>query len=472
MKFLKISICFYLLFLYTTSSCGASDKAGTAASQFLKIGVGARPVSLGESYVGVSDGVYSINWNPAGLSSLEFPEITASHLIWLAETYEEHLAFAIPLKNIGTFGVNFIYLNGGSLNKYSVDSGGNPVLEGAFNVYDLNIGLSYGNYFKIWNKNLYYGLNIKYISNSIEVEKSNSFAVDLGLLLKDIFESFSIGISVFNIGTSVNFGRTAENLPFYIKTGIFWKVVPEFNLACDLTIPNDNDVKIGIGVESWVVENYFALRCGYTTRLNGGEYAGLSGLTAGAGFNIEGFSLDYAFVPYGDLGYTHRVSLSYSFGEKVTQVVHIQEETSKENKPEVEEKKIVLAVADLVSEDVLKSQANTISELLRTSLSNSKNLVVLERANMDKILKEQAFQKTGCTEVECAIEIGKLLNVEKMIVGSVGKLSNRFYVSIRVIDVKRGALLFSETEEVPSEVKLYSATVNLSSKIKKRLKNE
>ncbi|MFH1824167.1 MAG: PorV/PorQ family protein [Candidatus Firestonebacteria bacterium] len=444
------------------------------AASFLKIGVGARPVSLGESYVGLSDDINSINWNPAGLGSLEFPEITASHLVWLIDTSEEHFAFALPVKDIGTLGVNFIYLNGGSLNAYNV-LGENT---GSFNACDLNIGLSYSNYFKISNKRLYYGLNVKYIVNFIELEKSSSFAIDLGLLAKDIFENFSLGLSAFNLGTSVNFGRTDESLPFNLKAGIYWKVVPEFNLVSDLTIPNDNNVKIGIGVESWVVKNYFALRAGWTTRIGIAEYDGLSGFTAGVGFNISGFSLDYAYVPYGNLGYTHRVSLGYSFGQKVNQVVQSSEIVNSSAgslnhtgiiKTEAVEKKIAVAVIDLVANDVSKSQTSIISDLLRTSLSNSKDLLVLERANMHEILKEQAFQKTGCTEVECAVEIGKLLNVEKMIVGSVSKLADKFYINIRVVDVETGVSLFGETEEVLSESKLYSATMNLSLKIKKRL---
>lgn len=39
----------------------------------------------------------------------------------------------------------------------------------------------------------------------------------------------------------------------------------------------------------------------------------LSGLTVGSGFKLNIFDIDYAFVPYGDLGYTHRSSLLAKF---------------------------------------------------------------------------------------------------------------------------------------------------------------
>lgn len=40
---------------------------------------------------------------------------------------------------------------------------------------------------------------------------------------------------------------------------------------------------------------------------------GLQSFTAGAGIRISDLELDYAYLPYGDLGTSHRVSLSYQF---------------------------------------------------------------------------------------------------------------------------------------------------------------
>jgi len=40
----------------------------------------------------------------------------------------------------------------------------------------------------------------------------------------------------------------------------------------------------------------------------------MSGLSVGAGIVWGSAKLDYAFVPYGDLGNTHRISLGYRFG--------------------------------------------------------------------------------------------------------------------------------------------------------------
>jgi hypothetical protein len=69
--------------------------------------------------------------------------------------------------------------------------------------------------------------------------------------------------------------------------------------------------------------------------------------------------------------------------------------------------------------------------------------VVLERAMMDDILKEQGFQQTGCVTSGCAVEVGNMLGVQQMVGGSIGKLGNMYTVSARIIDVETGTVLKS-----------------------------
>ncbi|HJT24811.1 MAG TPA: tetratricopeptide repeat protein, partial [bacterium] len=66
------------------------------------------------------------------------------------------------------------------------------------------------------------------------------------------------------------------------------------------------------GLEGTFARDYF-LRLGYQGVLQDNQINGLTGFTAGAGLRIEQFRLDYAFVPYGDLGTSHRISLGYEF---------------------------------------------------------------------------------------------------------------------------------------------------------------
>ncbi len=51
-----------------------------------------------------------------------------------------------------------------------------------------------------------------------------------------------------------------------------------------------------------------AIRVGYRT---GSDYDGLSGLRAGLGISWHGIGVDYASAPYGKLGTSHRLAISY-----------------------------------------------------------------------------------------------------------------------------------------------------------------
>ena len=82
-------------------------------------------------------------------------------------------------------------------------------------------------------------------------------------------------------------------------------------LAFDINCPIDNEINEQVGVEYWLV-NLIALRAGYRTEKI--SYLGnTSGLSAGIGIKSVGYSIDYAWVAYNDLGKTHRFSVSINF---------------------------------------------------------------------------------------------------------------------------------------------------------------
>ncbi|MBI4977403.1 MAG: PEGA domain-containing protein [Spirochaetes bacterium] len=106
-----------------------------------------------------------------------------------------------------------------------------------------------------------------------------------------------------------------------------------------------------------------------------------------------------------------------------------------------QEKKMRVGVIEFTAKGgIAASDAAAITELFRGELVNTEKYEVLDRNNMETVLKEQAFQQTGCTESACAVQIGKLLNMEYMIYGSVFKLSGETYVSCEVIKVETGQI--------------------------------
>ena len=128
-----------------------------------------------------------------------------------------------------------------------------------------------------------------------------TYAANLGLIYKSS-ESLSLGLVVQNVGGEL----AGDPLPFVAKIGMAytWK---SMLLALDIASPADNDVYYGAGIEWWIMDG-IALRAGYKTNQDVGE-----GLTAGVGFSKGKIRFDYAYVPYGALGNTHKVLLGMSF---------------------------------------------------------------------------------------------------------------------------------------------------------------
>jgi len=105
-----------------------------------------------------------------------------------------------------------------------------------------------------------------------------------------------------NLGSKLG----ADPLPLTFKLGVAARL-KHLTLALDIAKPQDNEIYYCLGAEWWL-RNALALRAGYKTNQDAGE-----GITAGIGLKVGKMSLDYAYVPYGELGNTHRISWKMKF---------------------------------------------------------------------------------------------------------------------------------------------------------------
>lgn len=127
--------------------------------------------------------------------------------------------------------------------------------------------------------------------------------------------------------------------------------------------------------------------------------------------------------------------------------------------------KLKVAVYDLEAYGVEESLAHSVSDLLRTELFRGGNFHVMERKQMEKILKEQKFQMSGAIGEEDIVELGKILSVQLMAMGSMNRLGKKFILNIRLVDVEEGKLKAAETVEVYSEDEITNGIRTLVKKI-------
>ena len=100
------------------------------------------------------------------------------------------------------------------------------------------------------------------------------------------------------------------------------------------------------------------------------------------------------------------------------------------------QKKLQIAVLDFSGGTTFsKAEINTLTDRFRTDILEAGTYDVLSRKNMNSIVEEIGFQLSDCTSKECALEVGKLLNVAKMVIGNIGKIGNTYTISISMIDV-------------------------------------
>ena len=114
-----------------------------------------------------------------------------------------------------------------------------------------------------------------------------------------------------NLGANIG----PDPLPLRFKGGVAYKMLDEkLLLAADLDWrAQDKLLYEDLGVEGWV-NKALALRAGYEIgHANTHLGSALVGFSFGLGLRVDNFRFDYAFLPFGNLGDTHRVTLGYMF---------------------------------------------------------------------------------------------------------------------------------------------------------------
>jgi TolB-like protein len=104
--------------------------------------------------------------------------------------------------------------------------------------------------------------------------------------------------------------------------------------------------------------------------------------------------------------------------------------------------KLNIAVLDFDARGgVTKEEAASLSDIFQSRLVSTNEFTVVDRNRIKAILSEQGFQQSeACSQVECIAEAGKILKVDRMFAGTIGKVGKRFTINIQVIDVTTAAV--------------------------------
>jgi long-subunit fatty acid transport protein len=302
------------------------QRTGTSSGTFLKIGVGARAVGLGESFVAVANDPTAIYWNPAGLASVQREEVELSHLSWPGDINYEHIAWVVPARRLGgslafQFGMLSTQLDETTeLHPYGTGR--------SFSYYDLVVGAAYA---RRWTDKLLVGGGVKFVredlGSQVDGPTTNAVLFDLGSIYYLGYGSVRIATSLANFGPQLTPGGryvstyTGEvraydgfDPPLMFRYGIAFEPIENANQRVTTSVefnqPADNRQLMKMGIE-WAWQRRLALRSGYNFNADQLKFSAGAGLYAAIGQTQA--TVDYAYTDGGVLGAINRLSLGLRF---------------------------------------------------------------------------------------------------------------------------------------------------------------
>ena len=261
---------------------------------FLQIPPSARLAAMNCSLVALGNDTDAFFSNPAGASGVSEFSASFTQVIGYQEMIYDFANVIVPLP-FGVIGVNIGYNSFGAQD--SRDSGGN--ITGSFvnSSFTGNFLLSFN-----INKELSFGVNGKLATQVLGRLSLFIPGMDVGILYK-LSDKITLGESLTNIGTSYK----GANLPLVLKSGISISS-DSLIVATEIDFDNDGGIVPRVAFEYGLL-NTVKFRAGYRFKKDANN-----NFSAGLGMNISGIAVDYAYLPFGDLGSEHYFTVGIGIG--------------------------------------------------------------------------------------------------------------------------------------------------------------
>ena len=278
-------------------------------SSFLSIDADARGTAMGGAHGAITEGIYSVYWNPAGLSEVLFKEIGATYHRAFQDINYSFIGYATPSDFYGALAFHVFYLGSGSITSTYENLDGSFAGTGdSFSVTDLGFGLTQS---KAITENFAYGASAKIITHKIMDKSAFDLACDVGVIYHPPVEGVKLGLALRNFSTMYKFLNSQTREPWNIKVATAYELpMLPLTVAGDYNVFAGQKDSLSFGAEYWFFD-MLALRAG-TKLLSSNDL--LSSLNFGFGLNLlDLYQLDYAINPNSALGISQRFSLIIKF---------------------------------------------------------------------------------------------------------------------------------------------------------------
>ncbi len=110
--------------------------------------------------------------------------------------------------------------------------------------------------------------------------------------------------------------------------------------------------------------------------------------------------------------------------------------------------RLALAVLPFTAKQEAEQLGEIATDKMVTQLVNLRRFKVIERAALEKILKEQQFQTSFMVDEQTAIKVGKVAGADAIVLGSINLVDGMTKVNARVIDTETSEAIVAKAEQV------------------------
>jgi len=298
------------MIVYAPRHCVASGEADA----FALPGVGARPGGMGGAFIGLSDDIESVYYNPAGLGNVIQSGVTAMYQAPQLDTSRNFLAFNkrwVHPRLPGSIGFGWLRLRSSDIELTNTDE---QVIGSDSLTNDLFL-LSVGVHpFQHWS----FGASAKYFRFAFNGFKEAGFGADLGVHAQ--YNPIRLGFVLTDAGGTIlkgssidpSAGKVSDRVPMRFRSGLGlvfnqpfnWPLSLAWDLDTLLKLQGAQDIKTVTGAEVWTFQDHAAVRAGFEES---------NGPTMGFGARFGPLQIDYSFLLSLHLKDEHRIGTTFRF---------------------------------------------------------------------------------------------------------------------------------------------------------------
>lgn len=129
------------------------------------------------------------------------------------------------------------------------------------------------------------------------------------------------------------------------------------------------------------------------------------------------------------------------------------------------ENKLYVAIIPIESDEVSDSDAATLTKMFETQIAKTRSVKLIERTEINSILKEQSFSLSDFADKDSALAFGKLVSARYLICPTVNKFLSKYLIAVNVFDAESGEKLWGIDDEAKDDAELKTKFEKIAKKV-------